>query len=355
MSYHVQHRIVDEKTSVAEKRRTIPKSKKDLPSPGVEEMATRQSTKCARKRLRELLLGRGRSAGSTEEEEREIRQLAQKYPGIFADDIVCDNQGIEDDRRCPLNYLMARRSPSVSVETFEAVYDAYPDAIHSIDSFNDTVLSELASHADNSDKLFDLLKAVIDKSNAELAVIGASRFPIMQAMVNGCSQEVVQYMIDRHPGDPFRERASDQRTIFSTAVRWSRGSLEFLKYAFDQNPEAIRVKATDKFESTPLQSACDDHCKEEIILFLLGAYPEGVFVTGRDRKFPLHGLLGYPGTRTPVELLADKNLIATVALANPNAIFSTTYCKYAYPHWFSPFTSIMVRYTSGAGIEGIRA
>ena len=147
----------------------------------------------------------------------------------------------------------------------------------------------------------------------------------MLAIDKGCSLEVVQYMLARHPGKPFYERDSSQHTILSCAVRWSRGSLEFLKYAYDQNPEAIRVKATDKFELTPLQSACDNHCKEEVILFLLGAYPEGVFVTGRNRKFPLHGLLGYPGTRKAAEMLADKNLIATVALANPKAIFSTTH------------------------------
>lgn len=103
----------------------------------------------------------------------------------------------------------------------------------------------------------------------------------------------------------------------------------------------VRVQETDKYKSTLLRTACQSQCQEEVIRFLLSAYPEGAFVMARDKKLPLQGLFGTPGYfSTEKKLSENKNSIAMVALANPNAIFSQTYNKRTDPAVFSPFTTI---------------
>ena len=131
-------------------------------------------------------------------------------------------------------------------------------------------------------------------------------------------------MIDHHPGDPFREHAPYQKTVLSAIVRQSRRySFDFLKCIFEQNPEAVRVQETDKYKSTLVITACQSQCQEKVIRLLLSAYPEGAFVMARDKKLPLQGLFGTPGYfSTETKLSENKNSIAMVALANPNAIFS---------------------------------
>lgn len=169
-----------------------------------------------RERLEKLLVDRHVRQGAQEMED-EILRLARENPEVFAADIVREKRLRKENRRSPLNYLMARRL-TVSIETFEAVYDAFPAAIHSLDSFGDTVLVELLSYVKPSDGWMELLKAAINKSNAELAVTCTYNSLIVKALEKGCSEEEVQYMIDHHPGDPFHEHAPYQKTLLSAIV-----------------------------------------------------------------------------------------------------------------------------------------
>lgn len=276
------------------------------------------------------------------EAEQQILQLAQNYPEIFAADIVKHKRQFReqnDNSRCPLNYLMARR-PIVNIETFEAVYDAFPAAIHSVDSFGDTVLSELLSNDHTDPSFFELLKAVINKSNAELAVVCGTKTPITRAIDKGCSQEVVQYMIDQHPGDPFREHAPYQRTLLSAVVEHSsQYSFEFLEYVFEQNRDAVRVQGTDICKSTVLHTACKAYpLNEDVVRLILRAYPEGALVKSRYEQLPLHALL-YPELIGRDDVLEKEEILIQIALANPNAIFSATHDKYCSK--FTPFSVLL--------------
>lgn len=133
-----------------------------------------------RQRLEDLY-NTARSSSDFDGVEHEIFELARAHPEVFVADINMERRGEQEDRRSPLICLMSimQRQRPVSIDTFEAVYVACPTAINSRDSWGDTVLTELlgclycCNFHDQAlnDAWFDLLKAVINKSQTLLTIM----------------------------------------------------------------------------------------------------------------------------------------------------------------------------------------
>lgn len=312
-----------------------------------------------RRRLEELFLLRGGEAMDMESFEREIQHLARSHPEIFVEDIENTSfaptpQGPRRDLRSPLNYLVARHddqflgSCGISIDTFEAVYNAHPTAISTLDSCGDTVLLRLLrsgyglfSNTDERKFAHEaLLKAVIEKSKESLAVpcpwYGP---PIFSAIYHSESEEMIRYMLEHHPGNPFHERDNAQQTLLGKIVGYrGRYSFDFVQFIFEQYPEAVRVQHTDEYKSTALHIACRQH-NEAAIHLMLTAYPQGAFVKAWNNRLPLHELLApeYGSTTEVPEI--NRSMIELVTAANPSAVFAKTFNpRKIDPSAVSPFT-----------------
>lgn len=159
----------------------------------------------------------------------------------------------------------------------------------------------------------------------------------MKAVHQGCTQEAVQYMIDHHPGDPFREQAQYQKTLLATVVQNDHNySIDFIEYVLNGYPEAAFIQETDKYKYTVLHFAACTNGKEDIFRLLLSAYPAGAFIKARRRELPLHCLTRRYRCFRRFDDLSSKNCVALVALANPKALFLQSYHK--TDGMYSPFS-----------------
>ena len=133
-------------------------------------------------------------------------------------------------------------------------------------------------------------------------------------------EHLIRYMIDRHPGDPFREQTNpNQHFLLAYVVRYSAPySLEFVKYVLDQNPDAAKVTKKSYYQTTVLHEAClGSKPRPEIVRLVLDAYPAAAFAAaGRYSEMPLSNLLQYS------EHQAEQKTFGIVVRANPKAIFA---------------------------------
>lgn len=276
--------------------------------------------------------------------ETEIKRLATNHPEVFDKHFVVKarrGSPFGDDRRSPLSKIMSfiernYNGHALSTATFEAAYKAFPGAVQSVDSWGDTILLDLIGnmqrHQVDYDKCYDsnkkvqLLKFIISKSSDVLATVNGSS-PISIAVQNGFPEPLVQYMIDHHPGDPFREASSTHgHSLLGHVVRNSQWySLDFVRYVLDQNPEAARVTKKGRYSSTVLHEACKGgKVPAAVVSLVLEAFPRAAFEPGRDRDMPIYDLTTKYALSQPfskVQQAEFRKKLAMIALANPRAAF----------------------------------
>mmetsp|Transcript_11637 Transcript_11637/g.17895 ORF Transcript_11637/g.17895 Transcript_11637/m.17895 type:complete len:178 (-) Transcript_11637:6-539(-) len=159
-----------------------------------------------------------------------------------------------------------RKSKFVSVNTFDALYATFPEALYAVDSFGDTILLDhirsfrnSPRNAENGSRWTQLFARIITTSNEVLVnpENTSSITPIMAAVQQKIPEHLIRHMIDRHPGDPFREGGPNTHFLLAHVVgNIQPYSFEFVKYVFDQNPDAARVIKRGRYETTVLHEPC---------------------------------------------------------------------------------------------------
>ena len=166
------------------------------------------------------------------------------------------------------------------------------------------------------------MKSLIAKSSELLAINNSfGEAPVKIAVGKECPESTVRYMIDRHPGDPFREVADGGHFLLAAVVRNSNQySLDFVKYVFNQNPDAARVTKKGHYSTMTLHEACQgSRSRPDVVRLVMDGFPGTLFERARDGDVPLYRLT--QGGTSSVQDAEFRKTLAMVAFANPKAIF----------------------------------
>lgn len=294
--------------------------------------------------------------------EREILLLAKEHPDVFATDLVTQYDS-NSERRTPLARIVSFRYKTqkknsradhdpleslLSREVFEAAFQAHPGSLLAVDSWGDTILKDLikrypthypCSHPDDKKhSWFELVKLMISKDTALLSV----ESPIINAVAGGLPLDIVQYLIEHHPADPFQASRKDGTNVLAEVVKRSSDySYEYIEHVFNRNPAAVKARNIGRYSETVLHFACRSAVVQpKIVRLILNGDPTAAFAPARDRDLPLFIVACYFEPRCG----KSTETMEMIALANPKAVF-TNYKHHKCPRPSSPFSLVYDKVT----------
>ena len=267
--------------------------------------------------------------------EREILRLAKDHPEIFEKDFTrftgrgWDANCIVSPLAAIVNFRYERTDKAagdlVSLDVFEAAFKAHPESLTALDSYGDTVLHDLISrfgelypgddaYTEKKARLVELVKRVVDKNKAKALTV---KTPIIRAISARVPLDVISYLIECHPGDPYLEESQSGENMLSAVVAQGKSyPFDFLRGVLDKNPAAAKARNIGRYSSTVLHYACSAS-ENKVVRLVLDADPAAAFVPARDKNLPLFDLVSSMRGES-----RSSMSLQMLALANPTAIFT---------------------------------